>query len=398
MSGAATATPCVLLAEEVWGSTLQAMRALHRAGVPVLVATAGEGAAVYGRSRACTEAIDLDPTDPVEFCRSVRDWIDRRVPVGQIVPVIPLSDRLVEYLDGSRELFEGRAALSIPPTELTATLLDKGAALALADRAGLEVPAWVTVADGADLSSIASLRAPIALRPTSWATAGTQYFKIAVAETAEQAERLAADALARGATLLAQEYIQASDDDVVFSITWSARDRRPAIVTGRKRRQSHRDGGVMVWGQAELLEDVRDASSAFLQASGFEGLGGLEFIRSGEHLWFIEFNPRLEAIHFLATEAGVDTVLMEYRRLTGGEMPPNRAQRPATAWVGSAWLARLQSDPSDWRGALGDRVGFARSPHRVRAVVSARDPWPAAAVAQRIISRGLAARRLAGSS
>lgn len=398
MSASTSPTPCVLLAEEVWGSTLQATRALHRAGVPVLVATAGRGAAVYGRSRACTEAVDLDPSDPVGFCNDVRDWIDRRVPPGQMVPVIPLSDRLVEYLDRSREVFDGRAVLSIPPPELAATLLDKGASLTLAARAGLEVPPWVTVADTADLGELSGLRAPIALRPTSWDAAGSQYFKIAVADTTEQAERLACDAIGRGATLLAQEYIRAEDDDVQFSITWSARDRRPAIVTGRKRRQSHRDGGVMVWGQTELFDDVRAASSAFLTDTGYEGLGGLEFIRSGEHLWFIEFNPRLEAIHFLATAAGVDTVLMEYRRLTGGEPPPNRAQRPATAWVGTAWLARLQSDPSDWRGALQDRVDFARSPRRVRAVVSGRDPMPAAAVARRLISRGLASRRTGGAA
>jgi predicted ATP-grasp superfamily ATP-dependent carboligase len=393
------AGPCVLLAEEVWGSALQAMRSLGRAGVPVLVVTAGDGAAIYRRSRYCTDALDVAPGDPRAFCARVLEWLEDRADVGADVPIIPLSDRMVEYLDAGRDLFEGRARLSIPPPELTTALLDKAASLALAGAAGLEVPPWVRVDSPDALSDLPTLRGAIALRPTSWSTAGSEYFKIAVAADPDQAARLATEALDRGATLIAQEYIDAPDEAVELSITWSGAGHRPAVCTGRKRRQSDRSGGVMVWGQAELLADVRDASAAFLSHTGYEGLGGLEFIRSGDHLWFIEFNPRLEAIHFLAARAGVDTVLMEYARLAGTEVAPAPAQRPATAWIGSAWLARLMSNPSDWRGALEDRIDFGRSPRRVRAVVSREDPMPAVALTGRLASRGLAStRRRLGAS
>src|SRR5690606_32541457 len=134
-----------------------------------------------------------------------------------------------------------------------------------------------------------------------------------------------------------------------------------ATCTGRKRRLSEPDGGVMAWGEAVDLPEVRRMTEAFLDRAGFTGVGGLEVIRSGGRAWFVEFNPRLESIHSLATAAGVDTVALAFEDLALGRRPvaPPR-QRPAAAWIGSAWLSRIRRQPGAWVHLLRDRFRFGR--------------------------------------
>lgn len=392
MSSRPRAVPCVLLAEEVWGSGLQAMRSLGRAGVPVYIATAGAGAAIYGRSRYCTAAADFDPSDPERFCGDVLRWLaDLGVgsDAAETVPVIPLSDRLVEALDGSRATFGPQFRLSIADPDVVHALLDKTTSLRIAEQAGLDVPPWVALSTIDQLNRTDRLDLPVAVRPTAWSTVGSAYFKVAVSRSREELHQQVASALAAGAELIVQEYVEAADSDVEMAITWNDADHHVAVCTGRKRRQAAPDGGVMVWGETVELSDVREQAVRFLEVSGFTGLGGLEFIRSGDRPWFIEFNPRLEAIHFLATAAGLDTVLMEYDALALGLEPATApTPRPATAWVGSAWLTRLMADPSSWRLALSDRLAFERSPGRIKAVWTRQDPMPSAALLGRLVNRG----------
>lgn len=380
---------CVLLAEEVWGSALQAMRSLGRAGVDVYVATAGAGRSVYGRSRFCSGAIDVEPSDPHRFCDSIRTWMDNVVPGDRPVVVIPLSDRLVEFLHEARSDFSPRFRLSIPEPTLTEALLNKVESFRIAERAGLDVPPWCEVTSTSDTESAHRLAFPVAVRPTSWSTAGEHYFKVAVCRNKSELDAVLQVALDRGAELIAQEYIEAPDDAVEFAIVWRSTDHSAtAICTGRKRRQAAPEGGVMVWGETVPLAAIDRGAVQFLDESGFTGLGGIEFISSGGTAWFIEFNPRLEAIHFLAGRAGIDTVLMEYRNLAFGLAPAEiPTQIQAAAWIGSAWLNRFRSDPKDWRGAIGDRLAFGRAPGRTKAVVDWRDPLPGAALSGRLLSR-----------
>ncbi len=382
--------PCVILAEEVWGSTLHAMRSIGRLGAPVYVVTAGQGAAIYGRSRYCTQAVDLQFAEAASFGAAVRAWAEGLHTRGASVPVLPLSDRLVESLHRSREMFMPHFSLGIPSPAATPGLLNKSSALRLAQDSGLDVPPWVDVCSDADLPLVDTLTLPVAVRPQGWSTVGSLYFKVAV----YQERRLLVEdlrvMLARGARLVVQEYVDAPDGAVEFSILWRGRDGSvTAQCTGRKRRQASAQGGVMVWGETDHLPDVADAASRFLDASGFVGLGGIEFIRSAGRLWFIEFNPRLEAIHFLAARAGIDTVEMAYRELALGQVPSTvPPQLPAAAWVGSAAFNRLLQDRSDWRLLAADRLRFQRAPNRTRAVWTWQDPLPGLAVAGRLVSRG----------
>jgi predicted ATP-grasp superfamily ATP-dependent carboligase len=392
VTGPGTAV-CLLLAEEVWGSPLHAMRSLAHQGVPTYVAVAGSGAAILGRSRSCAGAIDLDATDAATFVATAARWVASEVPGGGPVVVIPLSDRLVAFLDAHRDELPGRLRPAIPTPAVCDELLDKERSLAAAARAGLQVPRHVTVRDHEDLATVTSLQRPIVVRPTSWDTVGEEHFKLTVHHDDRSLDRELRARLRGGSNLLVQEYLDVPESAVEFAIVWRSQDgSRTAICTGRKRRQSAAEGGVMAWGETTDASDVADAARRFLDRTGFTGFGGIELIRQADDLWFVEFNPRLEAIHFLAARAGVDTVPMGFWDLVGrSRPPPTTPRRRAAAWVGSAWLARLRSDGPGRRDVLLDRWRFARAPGRVRAIWSWRDPGPGLAVVARLLRR--AARR-----
>lgn len=383
---------CLLLAEEVWGSALHAMRSLAATGARVYVATTGSGAAIYRSSRACAAAADFDISDPHQFCSEVRDWIGRMHSGDRPVLVLPLSDRLVAALDASREQFPSRFRLVLPTHERVDVLLDKARQLRLAERAGLHVAPWVAIAPGDDLGLLERIRLPAIIKPTSWRTTGDSYFKLIISRDADSLRRDVANVLARGAVVIVQEYIDFYDDDVVFALVWSGNGSRHLICTGRKRRQSNPDGGVLLWGDAMDLPDVAKATTQFLEAAEYRGLGGAEFIRARGQLWFVEFNPRPEAFHFVAARAGLDTIQMAYREMVLQEDPELPVVTyPAAVWMGTGWMARLVNRPSDWRLAVKDRVAFGRYPRRVRAIWSLHDPRPGLAIAGRLAKRGAAA-------
>lgn len=387
----------LLLAEEVWGTTLHAMRSLAGRGAEVLVASTGSGASTYGSSSLCRAAVDVDASDSHSYCREVVRWALSQVeqPDTEVV-VFPLSDRLLDHVNRHRDEFGDRFRLATAEPDVVDALLDKRSSFDTARAAGLMVPPWLPIdethpdaptVNGAALGG----PGPVAVRPARWSVPGPEYFKLRVVRDQVSMDQLAELAKRRDQPLVAQEYLEVPEDAVEFGILWRSRDRTNTVVcTGRKRRQSHPEGGVMVWGEAVDLPDLREASVAFLDESRFTGLGGIEFIRQGSELWFVEFNPRLEAIHFLATAAGVDTVALAYEDHAGARMTAAEStQHEAGAWLGTAWLQRVLADPSYRLAAITDRVALARQPVRARAIWSWQDPRPGLHVVAGISSKAL---------
>ncbi|MCO8127439.1 ATP-grasp domain-containing protein [Acidimicrobiia bacterium EGI L10123] len=352
------------------------------------MATLGSGRMIFGRSRLVSDTRDFEVDQLDDLCEGLATWAAQRLELADRIVVLPLSDRLVQVISAGRRHFDERFELAVPEDAVLRGLIDKIPQLRAAERAGVNVPAWTAVEDQRDLRNVRSLRLPVIVRPTSWETKGRTDFKVRICRTAEALQELCRESLAGGARLLIQEVVgDRSDEDVEFGIVWRSADgTQTAVVTGRKRRQSHPDGGVMVWGEAVKLPDIDASARRFLDETGFTGLGGIEFIRDRDRLWFVEFNPRLEAIHFLATRAGVDTVRMAIEERGRGLVPAvEPTQQDAAAWIGTAWLARLQADPRSVPRLVRDRVAFARSPRRVRAVWAWDDPVPGLMVTGRIL-------------
>lgn len=386
--------PCILVGGESWGSTLQAARSLGRIGVPVLVVTLGDGSAVYERSRFVARAVDLHRPRPEDLASTLADLAADAVALGSTVPVLPLTDQAVDLLDRGRHLLPDGVRLALPSSPAVRPLLDKPSAMAIAVDAGLDVLPWVEVTSFEDGPAAAALELPVIIRPSGWDKTGDLYFKLVVARTDAERDGALHAMLERGARMVVQEYLEAPEDAVELAITWRSADgTTTAVCTGRKRRAASGQGGVMAWGEAVDLPDVAESAAAFLDASGFVGLGGLEVIRSRGRAWFVEFNPRLESIHFLAAAAGVDTVVLAYQDLALDQRPvaPLRTG-PVAAWIGAAWLDRIRTDPDGWRLALEERRRFQRFRHRRRAIWDASDPLPSVAVIGRMGRQAIARR------
>lgn len=382
--------PCVILAEETWGGALHAIRSLGEMGVPVLVAVAGEGARVYGASRHCFAAEDFDSENPTELCSRVVDWVERTAPAGAPIPVLPLSDRLVEALHRSRDRFGSHYRLAIPAPESAELFLDKASVFDLVGRFGLDVPQWVAVESSRDIVETRALRLPVVARPRRWSSAGRRPFKLEVHHARSLLEERLERGLAEGAEFVVQEQVVGPDEAVEWVVLYrSYAGSKTVACTGRKRRQDGPEGGVMVWGESLEIPEARRIAERFVAATGFRGLGGLEVKRDGERRYFIEFNPRLEAIHFLARRSGLDTVRMVYEELSLGSHPGElEGQGRASAWLGNAWLARLVRT-GDWRLAVSDVGRFLAAPQKVFAVWSVRDPLPWLVVSLRLAGRVL---------
>lgn len=384
---------CLLLTEETWGAPLHAIRSLGAAGAVVLVATAGQGSHVFARSRTKLLAADFDPAGGDRFLDEATAWARSQARDRPIV-VLAFSDRITEAMHRRRDLLVEPFRPVLAPPDALDRLLDKAASLRAARQAGLCVPPWHTLERSVDLDALDDLRTPIVLKPSSWSSNAGAGFKISVHGEHREAHATAAAAIANGARLIAQEYRRVPVDAVELGITWRSHDGSiTAVCTGRKRRQSAPDGGVMAWGEAVDLPDVADAATEFMDSTGFTGTGGIEFVRTEVGLEFIEFNPRLEAIHFLAAAAGIDVVRLSYDDI-GLDRRPTAAptQHDAAAWIGSAWLERLRSRPADLPLMIKDRLRFARRPHRDRAVMDWHDLGPATALTADLVGAG--ARRL----
>ncbi len=395
MGSTPNAAACLLLAEDTWGGTLHAIRSVARSGITVYVATAGRGASVYRRSRGCVGAQDFDAGEGRSFIQDVRDWVLAETTDEAVIVVIPLSDRLLAVLDEHRSVLNARFRIVAPHPDVTPILLDKSRSFAVAAAAGINMPKWMPIRSPDDEDLAGQLRLPVIVRPTSWDTIGNRYFKLEIARSYDDLRRVLQGALERGAEVVAQEYLEVEADAVEFAIVWRSADAtKTAICTGRKRQQSAPEGGVMVWGETAVLPDVAEAARRFLDVSSFTGLGGLELIRHGGQLHFVEFNPRLEAIHFLATAAGVDTVAYAAMdALCPGTAYTAPSQTHAAAWIGSAALQRLSVDHRFLCRLPRERIEFARFDNRARAIWCWSDPLPGLMIGARLV-RSASRRRL----
>lgn len=184
---------------------------------------------------------------------------------------------------------------------------------------------------------------PVIVRPARWDSHGDTYFKQAVFHEVGQLTAFLTERIDAGADVVVQEYLDAEPTQIVFAIVaQSSTGQILSMAAGRKRATSDPSGGVLAWGEAWMDQDVIDAAREFASAAQFAGAGGIEFIRSGETLWFIEFNPRLEAIHFLSDLAGVPHVSAVAADFLGLPAENDRApsQQPAAVWMETAWLSR----------------------------------------------------------
>lgn len=381
-------------------STLHVARTIATDGIPVWVASRQRALlAVAAASRSCEGVVCLAAADPDNLARELNALVDLASPDAESVLVVTNSDRMLDLLDRGRDQFDDRVTLAIPPRGTVSALLDKSSSLRLAERAGLEVPRWTAVGDLAEIQSLPAFDYPVCVRPTSWEATGTEHFKIAVCHDVTHLSNILRRGIEGGGRYIVQEYVGHADDLEVGMVWVPPHNTEVASWTGRKARSSSVRGGVLAYGESVVLPDVDYAVRRFAEVSDFEGVGGIEMLRSGGHLWFIEFNPRLEAFHKLASLGGFDGAGLIVREWLGRPTDSDMVAEPlpAALLVWGAWWDRLKEDPRCVGALLHDLRRLLLHRRRAFAIWSIRDPmplfvscrvWARAAIARRVRWRG----------
>ena len=133
-----------------------------------------------------------------------------------------------------------------------------------------------------------------------------------------------------------QEVVPSGDGHIHFCTVLMDASGSPVLrYTGRKLRQYKPDYGVTCFGVSEWNAEVADIATRFLQGIRYRGLCTLEFAHhrgTGRYL-LLEANPRSYYPNALATASGLNFPLAEYRLLMGEALPAPARQKDGVHWI-----------------------------------------------------------------
>lgn len=382
--------PCVLLAGDALGSVLGMMRSLGQRGVKIHVFAPPDASQIYAKSRYCTTSIPLPFASDEGVVRELAtSWVQKEL--AGIRPVLfPMNDRMSTYVAQGRIHWDEWFDVVAPRSDLILTLLDKARADELARRVGLNVPRSGFVQLRHELASIVEdLTCPIIIKPTWWLRQGREPFKTKLFANKDELLRLGGELLDGGAVLAVQEYVPGGDESVEVFMFYRSRDGQSLMgCTGRKIRQMPPGAGVMASGQAVLLPDVVESSRTFLETIDYRGLGGIEYKRLDDRIYFIEASVRPEGFHPLAIQAGIDLPWYAYMDAVDGRTPSGVEVRQRGAyWLdGGSYLELWQETGRTFQ--LCWEAARLLASFRVRpAIWSLRDPLPSIEHGRRFLAR-----------
>jgi predicted ATP-grasp superfamily ATP-dependent carboligase len=145
-------TVLVLDADAKTGPTT--VRTLGRTGMRVLVCAPPGPVAPAQRSRY--RAARLTHPHAIDDPDGLLEWLDKTIDAHRPDCVLPMTEYTIRVLDRARDMFEGRTALALPPSEALGVAFDKERLLELAESLGLDIPVtWRpnTVDEAMDLAA-----------------------------------------------------------------------------------------------------------------------------------------------------------------------------------------------------------------------------------------------------
>lgn len=322
---------------------LGVVRSLARGGVPVVVlAMTRRCPAVWSRQCSYVRVPSLAGRPLSDALVRLAARFDRR-------PVLVLTaDESVLAVSAERDRLDPLYRIELPAGPMVETLADKARFHELAEREGFAVPRSRTVRAAAELDRLDELEPPIILKPAdkTMVLAGAVERTVR-AESISQARAAAARMLTRASALIAQEWVEGPDTEILFTLFACDRDARLlASFPGRK---------LVCWPPAvgstaacvaapELAEELHDETRRFVERVGYRGLGSLEFkrdIRSGRLLIIEPTVGRTDWQEEIATVCGVNLPLIAYHAALGSAAPRMGAVTP---FAPQAWRSERQFD------------------------------------------------------
>ncbi|HEX8121460.1 MAG TPA: ATP-grasp domain-containing protein [Solirubrobacteraceae bacterium] len=298
-------------------------------------------------------ALFADPGDPSRRSRRVRGisgWADPvREPQAAVdallafaaaepVPPVlyPANDGAILLASRHRERLAGAFRLTLARGELVEDLLHKDRFAALAERAGLPVPASRRLRVEGPPPGDLDLRFPIVLKPVVRGRAWRHERSDAKAMPAQDARELAQrwQELEPGSEVLAQEAIPGPERRIESFHVYVGDDGGVlGEFTGRKVRtypvRFGESTAVEITDEADVARIGRDV----VERIGLRGVAKLDFKRAEDgSLALLEINPRFNLWHFPGAIAGVNLPAIAHADATGAPPPPAGRVRAGVRW------------------------------------------------------------------
>lgn len=324
----------------VVGGTLNSLgvvRSLSAGGMPIYV---------LETSRWCAAALS-------RFCKFVRT--SSREGDGLITALTELAMRLncrpvlilttdqsVDTVSDRRAQIEALYRIHLPSSEMVHALSEKTLFHALAERESFAVPRSVAVHCIADLDRFHELVPPIILKPADKKLVVKGIAARAVRAETIQKARTAATAMLRTAPrLIAQEWIDGPDTEILFTLfSCDGEGRIVGIFPGRK---------LVCWPPAigntavcvaapEAADELYAQTRLFVARTNYRGLGSLEFKRDSRTGRYLIVEPtvgRTDWQEEIATVCGVNLPLLTYETALGYTMPERNNTFELATWRSS---------------------------------------------------------------
>jgi predicted ATP-grasp superfamily ATP-dependent carboligase len=317
-------------------ATLALVRALGRAGIPVMVGSASIDS-LAGSSRFCTGRVRYP--SPVGQGEAFQASILGEMQSGRYEVLLPMTDITTILLAQMRNVLDPHVRVPISTEEQIYNVQDKRQVLLAAQKIGIACPATFMLYNNENLESIADkLQYPVVVKPRlSWLRRNGQWVSGGV-EYAHNAEDLKKKYLQAHSVIpspLVQERVD-GEGRGVFLLVWKGELK--AAFCHRRLREKPPWGGVSVYRESIPFDrEVVDKSYKLLQGFGWQGPAMVEFkVDNGDgRMKLMEVNGRFWGSLQLALDAGLNFPLLYYRLALGENAP---SQFDYRVGVRSRWL------------------------------------------------------------
>lgn len=280
-------------------------------------------------------------------------------------PVLFLTEEeAVRVVSQARDRLAPRLRLRLGDHELMLALTHKEGVQALAERHGLPIPRAVRLRAAADLAQLAGLRFPCVLKPgLKHAGYGARFKKAYVVADAAQARELFHEIAPVLPDLIVQEWIEGGDDAIYFCLQYMGGEGRPvASFTGRKLRAwpPQVGGTASCIAAPEAAAELQALTERFFAATGFQGMGSMEYKRDDRDGRFYVVEPTVGRTDFQQEVATVNGNNLPYAAYCYecGLPPPAQVPTAPTIWrepTSDRWSAQSQGPhPAFSRHAVRD--------------------------------------------
>lgn len=244
--------------------------------------------------------------------------------------VVTVSERRDEILPYFR--------IAVPDQVVLSALMHKQGFQDIASKLGSPVPPAVHLRSEADLPELDKLRYPCVLKPAVKDYAyGARFQKAYVVSSIEEASARFREIAPICTDLVVQQWIEGSDDDIYFCLQYVGGDGPVASFCGRKLRSwpPYIGGTASCTAAWEVADELNELTTAFFKATGFSGMGSMEYKRDRRDGRFYMIEPTVARTDFqeeVATLNGVNIPLVAYCHETGQPLPPIERPLRDRAW------------------------------------------------------------------